>query len=86
MTFNLCDYKDIFGKPNEGVHKYRIYNIAVVDLVLTIIFAYVIAILLNKKFIPTLIVIFLIGCVMHYIFCVDTTINKSINIFIKKYL
>ena len=35
---NLCVYKDIFGIPKKGFHKYRIFNIAIVDLLLTIIF------------------------------------------------
>ena len=40
---NLCIYKDIFGIPKKGVHKYRIFNIAFVDLLLTILLAYKLA-------------------------------------------
>lgn len=29
---SLCEYKDIFGIPNEGVHSYRLFNIAIVDV------------------------------------------------------
>ena len=32
----FCKYKDLFGKPGEGVHSYRIFNIAIVDVILTI--------------------------------------------------
>ena len=39
---NLCKYKNIFGKSKEGVHSYRILNIAIVDTVLTIIIGYLI--------------------------------------------
>jgi hypothetical protein len=79
---NLCKYKDIFGKPNEGVHKYRFYNIAVVDFIMTIIFALIISIIFDTGMIKTTIILFLLGCIMHYIFCVDTTIN----LYLKKVL
>ena len=46
----LCDYKNILGEPGKGVHKYRIFNIAIVDVILTIIFAYFIAYLLKIDF------------------------------------
>jgi hypothetical protein len=36
----LCKYKDMFGKPNTGVHKYRLFNIAVVDVLATIAVAF----------------------------------------------
>ena len=29
---SLCQYKDIFGKPGEGAHSYRVANVAVVDV------------------------------------------------------
>ena len=45
----LCKYKDIFGKPNEGVHKYRLFNIAIVDMSFTIIAAAIIAYFITPK-------------------------------------
>ena len=32
-----CKYKDIFGKPSEGVHSIRLFNLAVVDIIMVII-------------------------------------------------
>ena len=40
---SLCKYKNALGKPKEGIHKYRIFNIAIVDLILTIILSVVIS-------------------------------------------
>jgi len=34
----LCKYKNVLGKPKEGIHKYRIFNIAIVDTLVTIIY------------------------------------------------
>ena len=45
----LCKYKDVLGKPKQGLHKYRIFNIAIVDVLLTIAGAYLFY-LFNPKF------------------------------------
>lgn len=42
MFIMFCQYKDIFGKVNEGVHSIRIINIAIVDVILTLVLAYII--------------------------------------------
>jgi len=62
-----CQYKDLFGKVGEGVHSYRIFNIAVVDVLLTVLLAFVIYIL---------IFLFVLGFVLHRIFCLRTTVDK----------
>lgn len=73
---NLCKYKDILGKPNQGVHSYRIFNIAIVDVLLTILGAYLISYFSNYNFIYTLIGMFILGIVLHRLFCVRTTVDK----------
>jgi hypothetical protein len=76
---SLCKYKNIFGKVNEGIHSYKIFNIAIVDVLATIILAYVIYLLIPKyNFFFILICLFLIGIISHRIFCVRTTIDKLI--------
>ena len=35
----FCKYKDILGKPGEGLHSYRIYNISVLDVLFTFLLA-----------------------------------------------
>ena len=75
---NLCKYKDIFGKPNTGVHSYRIFNIAIVDVLLTILVAFIIARLIKKPFWIVLLILFLLGIILHRLFCVRTTIDKLI--------
>tara|TARA_Y100000590_G_C15704165_1_gene1007937 strand:- start:2050 stop:2295 length:246 start_codon:yes stop_codon:yes gene_type:complete len=74
----FCKYKDIFGKPKTGLHSYRIFNIAVVDFLLTILLAKFIEfyIIKDKSFWKILIVTFIIGIITHRIFCVQTTIDK----------
>ena len=73
----LCKYKNILGKVGEGVHSYRIFNIAIVDVVLTIIGAYIIYLFLPKiNYFVILISLFILGIILHRFFCVRTTIDK----------
>lgn len=73
----FCKYKNIFGEPNTGLHEYRILDIAIVDVILTILAALFINIYLpHYNVIVILFVLFLIGIISHRIFCVRTTIDK----------
>ena len=75
---SLCKYKDLFGKPGEGIHSYRIFDIAYIDVIFTILTAWLISHFLNMSFGYTLIAFFILGIVMHRMFCVRTTIDKLI--------
>ncbi len=74
----LCKFKDIFGKPKTGVHRYRLFGIAIVDLLMTIIVAYLISYYLKKSFIIVFLVLFILGICLHRLFCVNTTLDKLI--------
>jgi hypothetical protein len=76
MDSSLCPYKNLFGKPGEGAHKYRILDIAIIDLALTIISAYLISRYYNQDFKIILTILILLGIIMHRLFCVKTTIDK----------
>jgi uncharacterized membrane protein len=73
---DLCRYKDIFGRPREGAHSYRLFDIAVVDVAATIIGAYVISRAFGFVFWKSLVSLFLIGIISHRMFCVRTTVDK----------
>ena len=72
----LCKYKDLLGVPDKGLHKYRIFNIAIADVTLTIIVSIILSYIFNINFLSLLIILFLLGIIMHRIFCVRTTIDK----------
>lgn len=73
----LCEYKNLFGKVGEGVHSYRIFNIAIVDVILTILAAFIIYFFIPRyRFIYILAFLFILGIVLHRIFCVRTTIDR----------
>jgi hypothetical protein len=73
-----CPYKDLFGKVGEGAHSYRIFNIAIVDVTLTVLAAYLFHRFVFPKsmFWVVLLALFLAGILLHHLFCVQTTIDK----------
>jgi hypothetical protein len=73
---DLCKYKNIFGKPNEGVHSYRVFNIAIVDVLMTIFGAFLISYFFKVSFLYTTIILFILGIILHKLFCVRTTVDK----------
>ena len=74
--FELCKFKDILGIPNKGVHSYRIFGVAIIDVIMTIIGAIILARIFRWNFVYTLVSLFLLGIVLHRLFCVRTTIDK----------
>jgi hypothetical protein len=77
-SLDLCRYKDIFGRPREGAHAYRLFDIAVVDVAATVLVAYVIARVFGFIFWKSLVTLFLIGIISHRLFCVRTTVDKLV--------
>lgn len=73
---NLCDYKDLFGEPNTGLHTYRIFDIAIVDVLSTIAGAYVISWMFSYSFIVIFILLIVVSIILHRAFCVRTTVDK----------
>jgi hypothetical protein len=73
-----CPYKSIFCDPKTGAHSMRIpgLDIAVVDTTLTFVGAWAI----QRVWFPgvaywkVFLVFFLIGELMHYLFCVKTRV------------
>jgi hypothetical protein len=77
---NLCKYRNIFGAPGEGVHSFRILNIAVIDVIFTLLAAYIISLHTKYSFFTASLFLFLSGIFFHYIFCVETTIARIISL------
>jgi hypothetical protein len=79
---DLCQYADIFGKPNQGVHSTRIpiFNIALVDTVLTIVIVYFLVEYFDQKeyFYHYIVLAIFLSVIIHKLFCVDTTLTKFV--------
>jgi hypothetical protein len=81
-TTMLCKYRAVFGKPGEGVHAYRVFDVAVVDVVMTVVAAvllsrYVLGIpVASLSTILVVVALFAVGVVAHRLFCVRTRIDR----------
>jgi thiosulfate reductase cytochrome b subunit len=80
-----CKHKDIFGKPNEGIHSIRIpipglkNGIAMFDTVLALLFAYLIGTYYKMKTLHIIILflaLMVLGVIVHRFFCVDTPLTE----------
>lgn len=73
---DLCKYKDVFGKPGEGVHSLRLFDISVVDVVLTIFLGLLLAKIFKLNQFGGILLAFILAIVFHRLFCVETTVTK----------
>ena len=80
---SLCDCRDVFGRPNEGVHAARIGRFAAVDLGLTVLAAGGLAYYYEASafgYVLALIIAILLGVLFHWAFCVDTAFNRMLGL------
>lgn len=73
---SLCKYKNSLGVPGTGVHSYRFLNLAIMDVLMTILAAIIISYFFKISFPCICAVLFIIGIILHRLFCVRTTIDK----------
>ena len=79
-----CKYSTLFGEPNKGIHSSRFYignqSFALVDTIATVIGAYFLQkyYFIEYPFWKVLIGLFLLGIILHKLFCVRTTVDKLI--------
>jgi hypothetical protein len=72
----FCKYKNLFGELNTGIHKYKLFGVSVPDVLITILIAYGISSIFKTPFLITLGLLFIIGIIVHRLFCVRTTVDK----------
>jgi hypothetical protein len=75
-SINLCKYRNALGVPGKGAHSIRLGGVAIVDVVMTLVGAYVIAHYARASFAWTAAGLFLLGIILHRLFCVRTTIDR----------
>jgi fatty acid desaturase len=76
MSLDLCKYKNLFGKPGEGLRKYRILDIAIYDTAVVILIGLLISYFTGYNIWLTLAVLFVSGIIAHRMFCVRTGVDK----------
>ena len=73
---SLCKYKNALGVPGKGIHSYRFLNLAIMDVLMTILAAFIISYFFKVSFACICAVLFILGIILHRLFCVRTTIDK----------
>jgi hypothetical protein len=76
MTTPLCKYKNLFGEPNEGLRKYRIFDIAIFDTLVVILTGIFLSYVTKINIWLVLLVLFISGIVVHRLFCVRTGVDR----------
>lgn len=77
---SLCQYKDLFGKPEQGFHAQRIFGFALYDTLGTIVISLIIAKLFGIRWYTVLLGVFILGQVLHFVFCVNTTFMNQVGL------
>jgi hypothetical protein len=71
----FCKYKDVLGNVGEGVHKHFM-GIAMADVLMTLLSAYLLHRMTGYSLWKWVIGLFIVGILLHRLFCVRTTIDK----------
>ena len=76
----LCEYKDIFGKPREGVHALRVFDLAIFDIVGTFGLAYGLHKVTGYNYWKCVVFMFVLAIFLHWLFCVETQLNVTLGL------
>lgn len=74
--WDLCKYKDIIGKPNTGLRKYRILNIPIIDTAVTLFVVWLISYFYKYSFISVLGITIIFMIIAHRLFCVRSATDN----------
>jgi len=72
-------YKNIFGNPGEGIHKYRFLNTAIIDFIGAIVLACLMTYITDIPLVLTTIWSFELGLLLHVLFGVETSSVKYLK-------
>lgn len=72
----FCEYSNIFGEPGQGIHSIRLFNIAIIDVIATILVAYPISKYFSIDYTIGIITLLVCGIILHRLFCVRTSVDK----------
>lgn len=74
----LCKYRDIIGKPGEGLHSTRLFGLSVIDVAVSLAFAVIGSWITGYSIVLVATIIFVSGIIVHRLFCVNTALNVAI--------
>jgi hypothetical protein len=75
-----CPYKHILGIPEKGFHATRLFGLALNDTLGTIVLAFIVTYIYEVSLWKSLLGMFVLGEVLHYLFGVQTAFLTAIRI------
>ena len=75
-----CKYKDMFGVPGTGFHSVRFLDVALGDYIATILLAMILSYVTKYPLVLTTIFMFVLGLLLHVLFCVPTSATKFLGL------
>lgn len=76
----FCEYgKQLsvpIGEVGKGIHSYRLFNIAYIDVIVVALAAFFISYFFKFNVAYTFVAFFLLGIICHRVFCIRTTVDK----------
>lgn len=76
VHLSACPYKNALGEPGKGVHSARFAGLAVFDVLGTLVGGYGISVVTGMSVYESTLILFLLGIILHRLFCVDTTLDR----------
>jgi tetrahydromethanopterin S-methyltransferase subunit C len=73
-----CQFQNLLGVPSQGVHSYRLFHVAIADVLLLVLFSLWLKNALRIKYVEALFIGFIIGVIAHRVFCVRTTLDRAL--------
>lgn len=74
----LCKFKHIFGKERQGFHAIRVFDLAILDVIGTIMIGFLISKYLKVNIIAVITLLFATAMFVHRLFGVNTKLNTLI--------
>jgi hypothetical protein len=75
----LCQYSNIAGIPGQGFH-FHVFGIAIMDVLGTILGAWIISKWFSLHLGYTILGMFILGIIVHKLFCVKSTLNTLLHL------
>jgi len=76
----FCQFKNVLGQPGKGVHAARFAGLALNDLLGTLALAWLLQKFTKLSLPVAFVVMFGIGMLLHWLFCVDTAVMRALKI------
>jgi hypothetical protein len=75
---NSGGMKNAFGKPGEGIHRFRLGGVAVVDVFFTLIASVIISLVFKWNLVLVIAGAFATGVAVHRVLRVNTALNVKL--------